>query len=127
MAEEQGMSNSLDTRSFNSNITDIIGYLFNLTSFCQTDLNTKLTLKTPGRTYTKLRTFKFNFDYLFTLSSKRKEINTGLKDNIRVWLDMDVPFSSAGNIDTDYIRAGMKLFLLYGDELYKIGMVTYKR
>lgn len=116
-----------DTRSFNSNIVDTIGYLFNVTCFCETDLNTKLTLKTPGRTYTKLRSFKFNFQYLFTLSSKRKEIDDTVKNNIRTWLEMDVPYDKSGEIEIDYIKAGLKLFSKYGDELHKIGIITYKK
>lgn len=128
MAVEQIKDNDFDVRGFNSNITKGIGYLFSVTCFCETDLNTKLTLNTPGRTYTKLRDFKFNFQFLFTLSSKRKEIDEKVKRNVRVWLEMDMPRNLiTGDVDTDYIRAGMKLFSMYGDELQKVGLISYRK
>lgn len=126
MGDEQSNSSS-DIRNFTGDVVDNISYLFNLTSFCEADLNTKLTLKTPGRTYTKLRSFKFNFQYLFTLSSRQDEIEEPLKNNIRTWLEMEVTFEKNGDIKLDYIRAGLKLFSMYADELKRAGLITYKR
>ena len=126
MEENQSVGNASDTRSFNGNITETIGYLFNVTCFCETDLNVKITMKTPGRTYTKLRSFKFNFNYLFTLSSKRKEMDDKIKNNVSAWLDMEVPYGDDGDVDTDYIRAGLSLFTTYGNELERLGIIKYK-
>ena len=127
MEENQSVGNASDTRSFNGNITETIGYLFNATCFCETDLNVKITMNTPGRTYTKLRSFKFNFNYLFTLSSRLKDIDETIKNNVGVWLDMNVPYGKHGDVDMDYIRAGLKLFSMYGTELKKAGLITYKK
>ena len=127
MEENQSGGSSSDTRSFNGNITETIGYLFNATCFCETDLNVKITMNTPGRTYTKLRSFKFNFNYLFTLSSKRKEMDDKIKNNVKKWLDMDVPYGEDGDVDKDYIRAGLCLFTMYGTELKTIGLISYKK
>lgn len=127
MEENQSADASFDTRNFNGNIAETIGILFNLTCFCETDLNTKITMKTPGRTYTKLRSFKFNFNYLFTLSSKRKEMDDKIKNNVKVWLDMEVPYGDDGDVELDYLRAGLKLFSMYGTELQRVGLITYKK
>ena len=127
MEYNQPADASFDTRNFNGNITETIVYLFNTTCFCETDLNMKITMKTPGRTYTKLRSFKFNFNYLFTLSSKLKEIDDKIKNNVSMWLNMDVPYGKDGDVDMDYIRAGLKLFSMYGNELKKVGLITYKK
>ena len=45
MEENQSADASFDTRNFNGNIPETIGILFNLTCFCETDLNTKITMK----------------------------------------------------------------------------------
>lgn len=124
---EDNQSLSPNTDSFNGNILETIVYLFNATCFCETDLNVKITMKTPGRTYTKLRSFKFNFNYLFTLSSSREDMNDKIKNNVRMWLDMDVPYGVDGDVELDYIRAGLSLFTMYGTELQRVGLITYKK
>ena len=126
MEENQSGVISSNTNSFNGNIPETIVYLFNVTCFCETDLNVKITMKTPGRTYTKLRSFKLNFNYLFTLSSSREDMNDKIKKNVRMWLDMDVPSGHDGDVDRDYIRAGLSLFTTYGNELHRLGLIKYK-
>jgi len=117
-----------DVRVFNGDIINKIEYLFDITSYCETNLNVKITMGTPGRIYTKVRDFKFNFNYLFSLSSKRSEIDANLKENIRTWLDIPMPVEDDNEtIEIDYIKAGLKLFSHYGDELSRIGVIVYKR
>ena len=116
-----------DIRDFNTDIVGNIEYLFNVTTWCSTELNLKITMKTPGRTYTKLRDFKFNFNYLFELSSKRKELDEKISQQARAWLNMDVQYGIDGDVKKDYLMAGLTLFERYGNELYKKGMLKYKK
>lgn len=121
-----------DTRSFNNNVTTSTTYLYNITCFNEVDLNTHITMKTPGRTFTKVRAFKFSFNYLFAISSRSKqkdddEKNTNLKNNIRMWLEMSVPRNEAGVVDVNYIKAGLRLFSMYGVFLHSKGMIIDKK
>lgn len=117
-----------DVRRYHGSLVEHIEYLFDATCYCETDLNTKITMLSPGRTYTKLKAFKFNFNYLFALSSKRKDINANLKQQIWAWLNLTVPFEKDGvTIMKNYILAGVTLFSQYGDELQRIALITYKK
>lgn len=127
MEENQSGLVAPNSGGFNGDIIDPIGYLFNVTCFNEAELHTKITMKTPGRTYTILRTFKFNFRYLFSLSSTRKEIDENKKRLIVTWFDMDVPYGNDGDVDKDYIKAGLSLFSTYRTELQKARLISYKK
>lgn len=116
-----------DVRSFTSNLSDKIENLFDLTTQSATDLQVKMTMDMPGRVYTRFKVFKYDFTYLYSLSSKRKEVDKGLKRNIEQWFSIRTPKSSKNVIKRDFMLAGLKLFSMYGDDLQINGIIKYKR
>lgn len=121
------MESNSDVRSFSGNLADKIELLFDLTTQSATDLQVKMTLDIPGRVYTRFKIFKYDFTYLYALSSKRKEVNISLKKNIEVWLNIKAPKNNNNIIEKDFMRAGLKLFSMYGDDLQLNGIIKYKR
>lgn len=109
------------------NLVDSINHMFNVTTFCAARLNEKMTLSVPGPVNKKFRDFRFNFDYLFNLSSANGEIDKDLKKMVRYYLDMIAVYEQEGNLDKKYIKAGLELFSQYSNELHKNGMIDYKK
>jgi len=111
-----------DIQRFKGNIVENISHLHNVTCYCEADLINKLSLRTPGKIVTKIRSFKFNFAYLFSLSQSRRELDPDLKKNIQKWLDLVIPLEH----QDEYAKAGMILFRQFCTELERIGILTYK-
>lgn len=84
-------------------------------------IRTKVTTRGPGNVDSMFRTFKMNFDLLFTLTCDSKDIveyNKDLVANISKWLSLQTPKPNNKN---KYIFDGIKLF----DE-YKSRLISYK-
>ena len=76
-------------------------------------LRVYFTTKAPGAVYPRFRQFKEGFDYLFTLSSNKKELNQDIVKRAKEWLDKPSKESK------ESVFTGIKLFEEYKAELFK--------
>lgn len=81
-------------------------------------LRTKIIGGAPGDIEGDYFSFRENFDFLFTLSSSNKEIDSDLKKQIEVWL------LKVENLDAKNVLNAIKMFNNYKDELFNNKVVV---